>query len=211
MEKAKKLKGKSSLNLQTMVKIALLSAIAAILMFLEIPLWFAPGFYKLDLSEIAVLIGSFSMGVIPGIIIEALKILLHLLIKGTSTAGVGEISNFIIGLTLVVPSTIIFRRHKTLKSAVIGLLVGALSMAVIGALMNYLVLIPFYSKAYGMPLDAIIGMGTKVNSHIVDLKTLVFWAVVPFNILKAVISGAVTLLLYKKLSPIISGDAAKEI
>ena len=178
--------------------ISMFSAIATILMFLEIPLFFAPSFYKIDLSEIPVLICTFSLGPIAGVICEFLKITLELVIKGTTTAFVGEFANFAIGCSLVLPASIIYHKVKTKKGALIGMVSGTLFMTVFGSLFNAIYLLPTFAKLYGMPLDTIIGMGTAINPNITDVSTLVFYAIVPFNLLKGVIVSIITFLLYKR-------------
>lgn len=192
-----------SKNLKYIAKVGVLSAIAFILMFFEIPLWFAPPFYKLDFSEIPILIGSFALGPISGVLMELLKILLHLVFKGTSTAFVGEIANFVIGCAFVLPASLIYKYHKTFKSALLGMLAGTLTLALVGALMNYYLLIPAYSYFYHLPIDTILEMGHAANASVNDLKQLIIFAVVPFNLLKAVASSVVTLLLYKRVSGIL--------
>ncbi len=188
-------------SVKTLTKIGVLSAISVILMLFEIPLWFAPGFYKLDFSEVAVLIGAFALGPVAGISIEFVKILLNFLTDGTTTGGIGELANFLIGCAMVVPAAIIYKKRKTLKSAIIGLIVGIFSMAIVGGLLNYFVLLPVYKSI--MPLEAIMGMCQKVNPNIVDFKSLVILATTPFNLFKGVVVSVITLLLYKKLSKIL--------
>ena len=174
-------------RIRNMVQIGMLAAVATVLMLFEFPLWFAPSFYQLDFSEVAVLIGAFSMGPAAGVVIEALKILLNFLINGTITAGVGELANFIIGCGLIVPAALIYKRHKTKKNAVLGMAVGTVAMTVVGSLINYFVLLPVYSAALPLPMDALIGMGTKINPAIDGLWTFVLFAVAPFNLLKGVL------------------------
>lgn len=186
------------LNVRTMVQIAALSAIAFILMLFEFPIFFIPNFYKLDLSEVPVLIGTFTLGPFAGAIIELVKILLNFAFKGTYTAGVGELANFVVGCSLVVPAGILYRRGKSIKSCVIGLIVGIIVMTIIGSLSNAYVLLPLYSKAI-MPLDTIISMGTKLNPVIKGLPTFVLFAVTPFNLIKGLLVSAITLLLYKRV------------
>ncbi|HOF26158.1 MAG TPA: ECF transporter S component [Clostridia bacterium] len=188
---------------RNMAKMGILGAVAGVLMLLEIPLPFAPAFYEIDLSEVAVFLGTFAMGPVAGIIIEAVKILVNLVITGTATAGVGEFANFLIGCCLVVPAGIIYKRKKNIKNAIIGMLVGIVSMTVAGALLNYFLLIPTYAKAFGMPVEAIVEMGTKINPNINSLWDLILLANVPFNLLKGVLSGVITFLIYKRLSPIL--------
>lgn len=191
---------RNKLNLRMVVQIAMLGAIAVVLMMFEIPLGFAPSFYKLDFSEVPVLLGTFSMGPVAGVLIELIKILLNLLINGTYTAGVGEFANFGIGCALVVPAGIIYKRKASRTNAVIGLVIGTIVMAIVGGAFNAYVLIPLYSKAI-MPMDTIISMGNQINPNITGLTTFIMFAVVPFNLVKGVIVSIMTILLYKYLRP----------
>lgn len=191
------------MKLRKLCTIAILSAIAAIVMLFEIPLWFAPSFYELDLSEVVVLIGGFALGPVSAVIIEFLKIAINTLINGSTTAYVGELANFVVGCFFVLPATIIYRVKKSKKSAVIGMASGTIILTVAGSLMNLYVLLPMYSYFYKMPIEAFVEMGTKLNSAITDVKTLVLFATAPFNILKGAVSSVITLLLYKKISPIL--------
>lgn len=196
-------KSSKLLDTRGIAQIGILSAIAAVLMVVEIPLWFAPSFYKIDLSELPVLIGSFAMGPFAGVVIELVKILLYLIIHGSSTGGVGDIANFIIGCSFVIPSALIYRHHKSKKSALIGMAVGTFTLIVAGSLLNAFVLLPFYAKVFNMPLDALVAMGHAVNPSINDLTSFVMLAVAPFNLLKGVLVSAVTMLTYKRVSPIL--------
>ena len=184
-------------------------AIAAILMFIEFPLPFAPSFYELDFSEVPVLIGSFAMGPLAGVFIELIKVLVHLVIKGTHTAGVGELANFVIGCSFVIPAGIIYMHHKTKKTAIIGMVAGTLIMAGIGCFLNAFVVLPAYASAFHMPIDSLIAMGTAVNAKINSLFTFVMLAVVPFNIVKGIVVSIVTMLLYKRVSGLIHRAAEK--
>ena len=179
------------------------SAMAGVLMLIEIPLFFAPGFYKLDLSEIPVLICTFYLGPVAGVVAELLKVVIKLLLKGTTTAFVGDFANFVVGCSMVLPASIIYHAKPGKKSAVIGLIVGTIIMTIFGSLFNAVYLLPKFSELYGMPLDAIVGMGSKVNGAINSVSTLVLFAVVPFNLLKGAVVSAVTVLLYKRISPIL--------
>ena len=184
---------------KNLVLMAMFSALAAVLMLWEFPIPFiAPNFYEIDLSEIPILVGSFIMGPVSGVIMEAIKIILKLLIKGTSTAYVGDFANFCIGVCLVVPASIIYQKHK--KNAFIGMLVGTLFMAVAGVVLNYFVMIPFYVKAFGMPLEAIIGAGAKIQPLVTNKLSFTIVCVAPFNIVKGIIVSLVTALIYKHIS-----------
>ena len=186
---------------KNLVLMAMFSALAAVLMLWEFPIPFiAPNFYEIDLSEIPILVGSFIMGPVSGVIMEAIKIILKLLIKRTSTAYVGDFANFCIGVCLVVPASIIYQKHKTKKNAFIGMLVGTLFMAVAGVVLNYFVMIPFYVKAFGMPLEAIIGAGAKIQPLVTNKLSFTIVCVAPFNIVKGIIVSLVTALIYKHIS-----------
>ncbi len=176
---------------------AVLSAIAVLLMYLEIPLWFAPSFYEIDLSELPALIGGFALGPLWAVIIEAIKVLIAFFVKGSTTGGVGEFANFVIGISFILPATLIYKRNKTKKSAIIGMALGTLSLCVIGALINGFILIPMYTKF--LPIEQIIEMSKKVNGFVKDIKTLVIFAVVPFNFLKGAIVSVLTAFIYKKI------------
>lgn len=189
-------------GIRTTVKVGMLAAISVILMLFEIPLPFAPSFYEIDFSEVPVLIGAFAMGPLAGAAIELVKILLNFVLTGTSTAGVGELANFIIGCSLCVPAAAFYRRHKTRKGALTGMAIGTLTMVAVGCLLNAYVVLPVYATAFGMPMEALIQMGTAVNPNITSLASFVMLAVAPFNLLKGVLVSVIVLLIYKKISPI---------
>lgn len=192
----------SRMQVRTITQIAMLSAISTILMLFEIPLPFAPAFYEIDFSEVPIMVGCFVMGPLAGAVIELVKILLNLVINGTMTAGVGEAANFVIGCALCVPAGIIYRKNHTRKGAIIGMAVGTVVMTVLGCFINAFILLPAYGAAFGMPIDALVEMGTAVNSNITNLTTFVLFAVAPFNLLKGVLVSIIVLIIYKKISPI---------
>ena len=198
-----KTNGNSGTKVRMMAQMGMLSAIAVVLMLFEIPLPFAPSFYEIDFSEVPVLIGCFTMGPLAGAIIELLKILLNFAINGTATAGVGEVANFLIGCAFVIPAAVIYKKKRTRTGAIIGMVTGTLFMTFIGCFLNAFVLLPTYAKAFGMPIDALVGMGTAVNSHITSLTTFVIFAVAPFNLLKGFLVSLIVFLIYKKISPIL--------
>lgn len=190
-----------------LVQIGMLAAIATVLMLFDFPLPFAPSFYKIDLSELPVLIGAFAMGPLAGVLIELVKILLNLVLNGTDTAFVGEFANFLIGCSLIIPASLVYQRKKTRGTAILGMILGTVCMAAVGGLMNAYLLLPAYSKAFGIPIDGLVGMGTAVNKAITSLPTFCLFAVVPFNLLKGVVVSVITLVLYKHISRILKGEA----
>ncbi len=181
---------------------AIFSCMAAVLMLIEIPLFFAPGFYKMDLSELPIMICTFYLGPVAGVTAEFVKVFLKLLIKGTSTAFVGDFANFAVGCTFVLPASILYHSKPSRRRAFWGLVLGTLVMTVFGSAFNALYLIPKFAQLFHMELDAIVAMGTAVNERITSVYTLVLYAVVPFNLLKGVIVSALTFLLYKRISPL---------
>ena len=191
-------------SLSYVTKVGILAALAAVLMLFEFPLPFiAPPFYELDFSELPVLIGSFALGPVAGVLIELIKILLNLLINGTDTAFVGEFANFLMGCAFVLPAAIWYRLKKSRVSALLGMGLGTIALTIVGTLINYFVLIPMYSVLYNLPLDVIVGMGTAINPAITNLPMLVVLAVAPFNLIKGVIISALTFVLYKRVSPLL--------
>jgi riboflavin transporter FmnP len=182
-------------------RVAILSAAAFALNYIEFPVPFFPAFLQLDFSDIPALIGAFALGPSAGIIVELIKNILHLIFKWNIGSPVGELANFIVGIALVGTAGFIYKNKKTKQNAVKGMVIGIIVMAVAGGIMNYFVLLPFYTRF--MPIEAIIEMGAAVNDRITTLKDIVIYAIIPFNIFKGIIISVITALLYKKLSPVI--------
>ena len=190
------------MKVRNVVQIGMLSAIAIILMQFEVPLPFAPPFYKIDFSEIPVLVGCFVMGPLAGAVVELIKVILNMVISGTTTGGVGDIANFLIGCAMCIPAGMIYKKYHTKKSALVGMTVGTIFMTAIGCLLNAYVLLPVYAKVFELPMDALIEMGTAVNPSITGVSSFVVLAVAPFNLLKGVLVSLIVFLTYKKISPI---------
>ena len=190
---------------------AMFATMAGVLMLIEIPLPFAPPFYKIDLSELPILICTFYLGPVAGVIAELLKVMIKLLLKGSSTAFVGDFANFAVGCSFVLPASVIYHAKPSRRSALYGMLAGTLVMTVFGSAFNAVYLLPKFAALFGMPMEVIIGMGTKVNAAITSVSTLVLFAVVPFNLLKGVVVSLLTFLLYKRISPILHrGDERRK-
>ena len=179
--------------------VGVFSAISAVLMLFEVALPFAPSFYELDFSEIPVLICSFSLGPVSGVVCEFIKELLKLFLKGTSTAFVGDLANFVVGCSFILPASVVYFAQKTKIGAIVGMGVGTAVMTIFGSLFNAVYLIPAFSVLFDKPLEVIIGMGTDINPAIVSVNTLVLFAVVPFNLLKGVVVSVITFFLYKHI------------
>ena len=181
--------------------IAICGAIAAVLHIMDFPLLFlAPEFYKLDFSELPVMLCGFYLGPSAAVFCEVIKILLKLLLKGTSTAYVGDFANFVVGCSLVLPASIIYHTRKSRNSALVGSIVGTLVLTFIGSLFNAVYLLPKFSQLYDIPMDAIIAMGASINGGITNVYSFVMLAVAPLNLIKGTMISMLTMLLYKKVA-----------
>lgn len=191
-------------NTHNIIRVALLAAVGRVLMFLEFPLPVFPSFLKIDISDIPAVVGALSMGPTAGVIIEFVKNLLKL-VTGTSSLGIGELANFIVGTAYVLPLGIIYNKNKSVKGFVLGALAGSILMIAAASLFNYYILIPVYSAViFKTPIDTFVQMANKVNSLVTDFKTLIIFAVAPFNLIKAVIMSIVGVLMYKVLKPVLN-------
>lgn len=186
-----------------MAIVAILASMSAVLMLISFPLPFFPSFYRLDFSEVPVLIGAFALGPIYGIMIEVIKIILNTILNGTITAYVGEIANLLIGISFVVPASIIYRANKTKKGALIALLSSMMIMTTCAVVLNYFVLIPAYSAIANFPLEAILSMGSKINPLVVNKLSFVLFMTLPFNVLKGVLVSIILIMIYKNISTLI--------
>lgn len=204
---AQKARGVKEPILQTrkIAMIGMFSAVSMILMLFEFPLPFAPSFYELDFSELPILIGTFAYGPAAGVLMEFVKILLKLFIKGTSTAFVGDLANFAVGCSLVLPASVIYAFRKTKKNAIIACIAGTLVMTVFGTAFNAIYLLPAFAEFYGMPLDTILALGKEVNPLMTEgsIVSFVVVCVAPLNLIKGTADSILTLLVYKPLSPIL--------
>lgn len=173
-----------NLNTHRFIKLSLLSAIAVILMYMDFPVIPIFPWLKIDLSDVPALMGAFAFGPLAGITIELMKNLLILIVKGTGTAFVGEIANFLVGIALVWPAAMLYKKNKTKKTAIIGMILGTISIEIIGVLANVYLLLP----AYGMAMSK------------AELINYVMVGLIPFNGIKAVLVCGITYVLYKKVS-----------
>lgn len=189
--------------------IGVFSAISAVVMLFEIPLFFAPSFYKLDFSELPILVCSFAYGPAVGVMMEFVKILLKLVMKGTSTAFIGELANFAVGCSLIIPASLIYTFKKTKVNAIVACAVGTVILTIFGTAFNAIYLLPAFAKYYGMPMEALIGMGAKVNKLVKDgnVWSMVAACVAPLNLIKGLSVSIVTILIYKPLGPILKSNS----
>ena len=189
---------KKTMSIHNIARIAVLTALASILFMIEIPV---VAFYKLDLSNLPVLLGAFSMGPVAGLIILGLKSLIGMM--HSTSMYVGELADFIMGAAMVLPAAWLYRRNKSRKTALVGMTIGTVSMIVVAVLVNWLIMIPFYMNAYGMPMEAVIGMATAVLPFVDTEIELLLYVTAPFNLLKGIVLSALTYVLYKHLSPLL--------
>lgn len=181
--------------------VGLCGAIAAMLHIFDFPLPFlAPEFYKLDFSELPVLLCGFYLGPWSTVLCEGVKILLKLLLKGTTTAYVGDFANFVVGCTFVLPAVVWYHVHKSKHSAWIGLTLGTISMTIFGTLFNAVYLLPKFAQLYQLPLDQIIAMGARIWGSVDSVTTFVIACVAPLNLVKGAAVSVLTMLLYKKVA-----------
>ena len=197
--------GSAAVNVRYMTVTAMLSALGFVLMFLDFSVPLMPSFIKMDVSELPALIGAFAMGPVYGVAICLVKNLLHLFIS--STGGVGELSNFILGASFVFTAGIIYERKKTRRTAIIGSFAGAVIMALVSIPSNYFVVYPVYEKF--MPIDAILAMYQAINPQADSLFKCLLIFNAPFTFIKGMFSVLITLLIYKRISPVIKGQQRK--
>ena len=185
---------------------AMLSAVAFILMFIEFPIpMLIPSFVKMDFSDLPALLGAFALGPVYGVVISFMKNLLHIVIKGTSTACVGELCNFMLGAVFSAVAGFIYKHRKSRKTAILGAIAGAAAMAVFSVPSNYFITYPAYVEFYHMPLEAILGMYQAILPSANSLiKCLVIFNM-PFTLVKGLLDAVLCLLIYKPLSPILHG------
>ena len=184
---------------------ALLAAVAAVLQFVEFSIPVMPAFIKLDVSDLPALLGAFALGPVYGVVISFMKNLLHIVIKGTSTACVGELCNFMLGAVFSVTAGCIYKHRKSRKTAILGALIGAAAMAVFSVPSNYFITYPAYVQFYHMPLEAILGMYQAILPSADSLiKCLVIFNM-PFTLVKGLLDAALCMVIYKPLSPILHG------
>lgn len=195
---------RNSTTMFNLTRCGLLSAMAVILFYIEIPV---VAFYKLDLSTLPAILAGFAMGPLQGLAVIIIKNLVHVL--GTSTAGVGELADILMSCAFVIPASLIYRSSKSRKGALKAMLVGSVLMVITGILVNYFILIPAYQVLMNLPLNVIIGMGQAVLPFVDNTVKLVIFITGPFNILKAAVLSFVTYLLYKRVSPLLHQKAGR--
>ena len=180
---------------------AMLAAVSTVLMFFSFSVPFMPSLIKMDLSELPALLASFTFGPMAGVSVCLVKNLINVFF--TTTGGVGEVSNFLLGSMFVAPAGFIYQKMRTKKGAMFASIVGAATMAGLSLLTNYYIVYPVYTNI--MPLEVIIGAYSAINPRVTDLWQALLWFNVPFTFIKGMVSVVITMLIYKPLSPILRG------
>ena len=192
---------KKHLSIRTITMTALLSAVAYVLAFIEFPVPLSPTFARMDISDFPALIGAFAFGPVVGVLIELVKNTLQLL--STSTGGVGEFANFLMGGSYVLSAGLIYRLHKTKKTAWIACIISSVVMGIVAALANYYILLPMFEMF--MPLNQVIAAFGEFMPFIQTKLDVVIYNAFPFNLLKGLVIGIFTMIVYKRLSPVLKG------
>lgn len=193
------------LNARKMAMTAVMAAVASVLMFFSFSVPLMPGFIKLDFSELPALIAAFSMGPLSGAAVCFVKNLVNVI--STTTAGAGELCNFLMGVTFVVPAGLIYKRNATLKGAIIASVAGAAVMAAASLPINYFISYPAYGLFYGLTTDKILAMYRAINPAVNNLFEALLWFNTPYTFFKGLCNVVLTFLVYKRISPIIKGTA----
>lgn len=192
---------KSTFSTRYMAGVAMLSAVAFVLQYIEFPIPIMPAFIKFDFSDLPALIGAFAYGPLAGVIIEGIKNLIHCAVSQSAT--VGELSNFILGAVFTAVAGAFYNRNKTKKSALIGSLLGAVAMGLISIPSNYFVVYPFYYNF--MPEEVVLSMYQAIAPSMKSIFQCLIVFNLPFTVVKGLLSAVITFLVYKKLSPILKG------
>lgn len=189
-------------DVRWLVFTALMSALSFVLaQFFEFQIPIMPSFIKLDFSDAPAMLASLTMGPVSGVFVCLIKNLIGCFTS--STACIGELSNFILGAALVVPAGIIAHKKKKLSRAIVACSVGAVVSAILGFVSNYFLIYPLYSQV-GWTTEAIISMYQKINPDVNDLAECLLIFNVPFTFVKGAIAAVFSLVLYKHLRPVFS-------
>ena len=185
---------------RSLTLLGILGALSAVLMLFEVPLPFAPAYMKFDAADLPALFGGFFLGPMAGCIVSLIKILIKLLLQGTSTAFVGEFMNLLCSLAFVLPAALLYKYHRTKKMAALSLLTATTFASVFAVFGNLYVALPMYVKLYGIPMDTIFAMAAAVNPLVHDMTSFLLFCILPFNLVKYTIVSSLTYALYKRTS-----------
>lgn len=191
---------KPKMNTKEMALCGLMGGLCTVLMMFRFPIPFMPPFMDFDFSGLVEIIGGFTMGPVAAFAIILVKVLLKCLTQGTSSAWTGEFQNIILSCAYVLPAVLLYNRHKTKKTAVLGMLLGTVTCSVVAIFTNLYIIIPFYAAFSGLTIDKIVAMCQAVNPLLSSKWRMAVLGIVPFNLIKNGILSALAFLVYKKLS-----------
>jgi len=194
---------KMKISTTALVRSALLGAIAAVLMELNLRLPIFPGFLQLDVSDLPALIGAVTSGPIVGVLTTLVKNIINPIVFGTNTGGIGNFADFVMGCALVVPIGIIYRKRRSLTGYLLGAVAGLISLVIVASLVNYFILLPLFTRIF-MPMETILNIANAVNSNVNDVFTLILFAIIPFNLVKGTIVVILGFIILKTLSPVLA-------
>lgn len=180
---------------------AMLAAIGVILQMLEIPLPFIPSFIKLDFSDLPGFIGAFVCGPLAGVLITLIRNVIHIFMG--SSAGIGELSNFILSASFVLTAGLIYKKIPNIKGVLIGGVAGAVIMGIVSFPVNNFIIYPLYYSVMGFPQEAILQMYQAIRPSTKSIAEALIVFNVPFTIAKGLISVIITSIIYKPLEKLI--------
>ena len=187
-------------SVRRLTTVAMMGAVAFVLMYFSITIPVLSPFAEMELAALSELIGGFILGPVAAIEIICVKLLLKIVFKGSISMMTGEFQNLLLSMSFVLPAVIYYRRHRTKKAAVIGLVMGSALSIVMAVITNLYLILPFYIRLYGMDWDAIVAMCSAANPWVKDIPTMVAFSIVPFNVVQRVLHSVLAILLYKKIS-----------
>jgi riboflavin transporter FmnP len=186
-----------------MIRAAVLGAISAVLMQFSLRLPIFPGFLSLDVSDLPAVVGAFTTGPLTGLLTLLVKNLVDPIVFGTNTGGIGNLADFIMGVSLVVPIGLIYKKRGDTLGYIMGSAVGIVSLVIVSSLVNYFILLPLFSRIF-MPMERIIEIANAVNSRVTDIPSLILFAIAPFNFVKGMAVVILGFVIYRALSPFLS-------
>lgn len=191
-------RNRTNTNIRKIAVTAVLAALAAVIQLLEIPVpMLIPTFVKLDFSELPALIASFVISPWAGIPVCLIKNLIKL--TTTSSAGVGELCNFLLGVCMVVPAGLIYHRKKTRKRALIGCLVGCVIASVLSVFVNYFISYPAFYQ-FIAPEEVVLGAYQAILPNVKSIFQSLLIFNMPFTFVKFLLDSVFTFIIYKPLS-----------
>lgn len=194
----------NKLTTKTITAVAMLGALSAILMLFEFKIPLAPTFVSMDFSDVPIMLGGFLLGPLAGFLIVTLKIFLNLILNGTSTMFIGELANFILSVAFVLPAAFIYKKEKTRKDAIRGLIISTISTSILALVLNLFFIFPLYASLFGLSMENIVEMAKVANPLVTNVTSMMLFSLLPFNLFKYGVVSLIVIASYKKLSHLFS-------